>query len=203
MAAWLTPRTLRRCLDCEATCSQSKDLVRRALHLCCSNVLGTACLLSPSVTRPGTSGAHRDQLLRAQRTHEADRRGVPGLCAANLSTVCSHGSARSLQALRSSSACMARDPYPHTFIFACRSAQGFTSSSCRVDAGVPLREALERLHSWLFQHGFIEPMSHSCPVTWTGWLLCGRQCVILLFVLLSHLLPVAHPHQRCFMQTGI
>ena len=63
--------------------------------------------------------------------------------------------------------------------------------SCRVDTGVPLREALERLHSWLYQHGFIEPRSHSCPVTWTGRPLCRcRDCVSwLYFVPLSHHLP--------------
>ena len=42
---------------------------------------------------------------------------------------------------------------------------------------MPLREPLERLHSWLYQHGYIEPRSHSCPVTWTGGPLCSCKSV--------------------------
>lgn len=73
-------------LDCEATCNQTKDLVRPAGHpwtlqgkKCC---LLSLCLSLP-FKHAGTSGAHRDQLLRAQRTHEASGGGVPGLCAAD------------------------------------------------------------------------------------------------------------------------
>ena len=89
------------------------------------------------------------------------------------STACSPPSAQSSQAFRSSSACLANVQHMRASCSVSAGCLHLPAQACRVDSGMPLREALERLHGWLYQHGYIEPRSHSCPVTWTGGPLCS------------------------------
>ncbi|KAK9802911.1 hypothetical protein WJX73_005540 [Symbiochloris irregularis] len=42
-------------------------------------------------------------------------------------------------------------------------------SQDRVNAGIPLAEAMTRLHAWLHERGFLAPGCRLLPVTWSEW----------------------------------
>ena len=153
-------------MDFEATCNRENNLVSLPAAPVPVESQSQSEAASAAALLAGASGAARGQLLRAAAGDRAGGGGVSGVCPPHGAPGADgllHGAHRhNAGAVRARG--LPRPQHGRCLLPDTRR----TAAARRADRGVPLADALDGLHRWLLQHGYVGTGVSSCPVTWTG-----------------------------------